>query len=208
MPAPSGGPIPSKQVNYLILNDFSCRPDLLRLSVVHRTTPASLFASQHDPRSLPASQPDRQLYASPRLASRRQHRRRALSDSPSFRLYPAENRQPRLPRACGAVSRSRPLDARPPNKGCALPTGAPARAVSANNEKGGGRPTAPPPCSCHPARPTGAVPAPVSRGQGHTEQPADAYCCSGTRISRLPTWFAAETTPSSSICSTRRAALL
>lgn len=31
---------------------------------------------------------------------------------------------------------------------------------------------------------------------------------SGTSTSRLPTWFAAETTPCSSICSTRRAALL
>lgn len=165
MPGPAGGPIPSKQVNYLILNDFSCRPDLLRLSVAHRTTPASLSQASTIRAPLPASQPDRQLFASPRLASRRQHRQRALSDSPSFRLYPAENRQPRLPRACGAVSRSRPLDARPPNKGCPLPTGAPARAVSPDNEKGGGRPTAPPPCSCHPARPTGAVAAPFREGR-------------------------------------------
>lgn len=50
---------------------------------------------------------------------------------------------------------------------------------------------------------------PARCGPGASLSPmSGGYCCSGMRISRLPTWFADETTPSSSICSTSRAALL
>lgn len=51
----------------------------------------------------------------------------------------------------------------------------------------------------------------VRRIASATPDPATRYVsayASGIRISRLPTWFEALTTPSSSICSTRRAALL
>lgn len=164
VPGPSGGPIPSKQVNYLILNDFSCRPDWLRLSVVHRTTPASL--SQASTIRAPCQQASLTASftpapVSPAAASTDDAHRPTHPPSDCIRRRTA-NRA--FPKACGAVSRSRPLDARPLSTGCGLPTGVPARAVSANNEKGGGRPTAPPPCPDLPAHPTGAVAALVSRG--------------------------------------------